>query len=94
VELDDAELPLNVVVPPAVSNDIPSHIRIPTNQFLEPSHMMQVNLCPLLLFHRPLFHLQRSEDDDCCSLYLGYIEVVMHYSFVKTGTLCYTAVRP
>ncbi|XP_051177987.1 uncharacterized protein [Lolium perenne] len=41
VELDDAELPLNVVVPPAVSNDIPSHIRIPTNQFLEPSHMMQ-----------------------------------------------------
>ncbi|KAM0924888.1 hypothetical protein ACQ4PT_004771 [Festuca glaucescens] len=41
VEPEEAELPLRVVVPPSISNDIPNHIRTPTNQFLEPSHMMQ-----------------------------------------------------
>lgn len=40
VEPEDVEPPLGVV-PPAISNDIANHIRTPTNQFLEPSHIMQ-----------------------------------------------------
>uniref|UniRef100_A0ACD5XCQ6 Uncharacterized protein n=1 Tax=Avena sativa TaxID=4498 RepID=A0ACD5XCQ6_AVESA len=40
VEPEEAEPSLRVV-PPIISNDIANHIRTPTNQFLEPSHIMQ-----------------------------------------------------
>lgn len=40
LEPEEIEIPLRAV-PPTVSNDIPSHLRTPTNQFLAPSHIMQ-----------------------------------------------------
>ncbi|KAK3149167.1 hypothetical protein QOZ80_3AG0213830 [Eleusine coracana subsp. coracana] len=39
-EPEEIEIPLRVD-PPTVSNDIPNHLRNPTNQFLAPSHIMQ-----------------------------------------------------
>ncbi|TVU44753.1 hypothetical protein EJB05_04208, partial [Eragrostis curvula] len=39
-EPEEMEIPLRVD-PPTVSNDIPNHLRNPTNQFLAPSHIMQ-----------------------------------------------------
>ncbi|CAL4936256.1 unnamed protein product [Urochloa decumbens] len=40
LEPEEIEIPLRVV-PPTVPNDIPNHLRTPTNQFLAPSHIMQ-----------------------------------------------------
>ncbi|CAN6309082.1 unnamed protein product [Urochloa humidicola] len=39
LEPEEIEIPLRV--PPTVPNDIPNHLRTPTNQFLAPSHIMQ-----------------------------------------------------
>ncbi|XP_044985079.1 protein FAR1-RELATED SEQUENCE 12-like isoform X2 [Hordeum vulgare subsp. vulgare] len=41
VEPEEAELPLGVLAP-TISNDIPNHMSTPTNQFLAPSHLMQL----------------------------------------------------
>nr|CAB3493016.1 unnamed protein product [Digitaria exilis] len=40
LEPEEIEIPARAL-PPTVSNDIPNHLRSPTNQFLAPSHIMQ-----------------------------------------------------